>query len=127
MELKYQGVSVSLVEPGALRREIFDKAAKSAADEGLARDPDTRRIYLKALRDAQAAAAKQPGRRQGRRHRRQGGHRPPPGHPLLIGRDARALSFLRFLPDRLRNLLLLRTLGLGRAAFATTPEPLHQA
>ncbi|MEV7342870.1 SDR family NAD(P)-dependent oxidoreductase [Streptomyces sp. NPDC093544] len=130
MELRFQGVQVSLVEPGQLETEIFNKADKSAAEDGWAGSPEAQRRYAQALKDAQAASAKQKATAIDKAAavvfkaitaRR-------PATRYLIGQDARALSFLRILSDRRRDGLLLRTLGLSKGSFAIgRREPAHRA
>ncbi|MEU6374394.1 SDR family NAD(P)-dependent oxidoreductase [Streptomyces sp. NPDC046909] len=125
LELKFLGVDVVLVEPGALETEIFHKAEKSAADDGWTGEPEARQSYVKALGQAQAAAAKQkatPVEKAARTLTKAITARRPATR-YLIGQDARALSFLRILPDRFRDGLLLRTLGLSRASFPAVGEP----
>ncbi|SNX61928.1 NADP-dependent 3-hydroxy acid dehydrogenase YdfG [Streptomyces sp. TLI_55] len=127
LELKFLGVDVVLVEPGALETEIFHKADKAAADDGWAGDTEARQRYVKALGDAQAAAAKQKAtpveKAAGTLTKAITTRRPATRY--LIGQDARALSFLRILPDRFRDGLLLRTLGLSRASYPKPAESAH--
>ncbi|GGN59926.1 short-chain dehydrogenase [Streptomyces albiflavescens] len=129
MELRFQGVDVVLVEPGALETEIFTKAEKSAAEDGWTGGTEARRRYIKAVADAQAASAKQSAtaidKAAGTLVKAITARRPATRY--LIGQDARALSFLRVLPDRLRDTMLLRTLGLNRASFEATAESVHHA
>ena len=129
MELKFQGVDVTLVEPGALATEIFAKADKSAAEDGWTGGPDTVGRYTKALQDAQAAAAKQSNTAVEKAAatvvRAVTAGRPKTRY--TIGSDARALAFLSRLPDRTRDGLLLRTLGLGKDSFTSRPQSAHRA
>jgi len=121
MELRHQGVKVSLVEPGAMDTAIFATADKASADLGWAGSPETQHRYASALDAVRAAAARQPlgpvapavdavvraltARR--------------PGTLYTTGRDGRALALLRFLPDGLRDRLLLRAMGVRADAFKT--------
>ncbi|RMI41123.1 SDR family NAD(P)-dependent oxidoreductase [Streptomyces triticirhizae] len=119
MELRYQGVRVSLVEPGALETAIFDKADQAAAEAGWRGGPEAESCYRQALADGRAAAAKQSrtpadkaaatvvkavtARRPATRYR--------------VGSDARALAILRRLPDRLRDSILMSSVGLKKSSF----------
>jgi len=122
MELCHQGVKVSLVEPGAMDTAIFGTADKASADMGWAGSPETQHRYAGALDAVQAAAARQPlgpvapavnavvraltARR--------------PGTLYTTGRDGRALALLRFLPDGLRDRLMLRAMGVTAEVFRTS-------
>ena len=120
MELKHQGVGVTIVEPGALQTEIFAKAAARAAAEGWAGSEQTQRLYASALRASQEALA---------------GIKPAPvdglvrvivralsdGRPdtrYVVGRDAKQIVLLRRLPQGLRDRVLMRAVGLSAEAFA---------
>ncbi|MFF4346995.1 SDR family NAD(P)-dependent oxidoreductase [Streptomyces sp. NPDC001530] len=121
MELRHQGVQVSLVEPGAMDTAIFTTADKASADTGWAGSAETQHRYAAALDAVQAAAARQPlgpvapavnavvraltARR--------------PDNLYTTGRDGRALALLRFLPGGLRDRLLLRAMGVTAAVFRT--------
>lgn len=119
MELRHQGVRVSLVEPGAMDTAIFTTSDKASADMGWAGSPETRHRYAGALDAVQAAAARQPlgpvapavdaviraltARR--------------PDTLYTTGRDGRALALLRFLPTGTRDRLMLRAMGLRADSF----------
>ncbi|MER6423609.1 SDR family NAD(P)-dependent oxidoreductase [Streptomyces sp. NPDC001137] len=122
-ELHHQGVKVSLVEPGAMNTAIFATADKASAELGWAGSPQTHRHYARALDAVRATAARQTlgpvdpavnavvraltARR--------------PATLYTTGRDGRTLALLRFLPDGLRDRLLLRAMGVTAAAFTETP------
>lgn len=121
MELKHQGVGVTIVEPGMLRTEIFDKAAASAAADGYAGSETTQRLYapaMEAVREAMAGIEPAPvdgvvdvivkALSSGR-----------PAARYVVGRDARQIVLLRRLPQGLRDRLLMRGVGLRREAFTT--------
>jgi NAD(P)-dependent dehydrogenase (short-subunit alcohol dehydrogenase family) len=59
MELKHQGVGVTIIEPGAMQTAIFDKAAASAAADGYAGSAATRRLYARAVAALEEALANQ--------------------------------------------------------------------
>jgi NAD(P)-dependent dehydrogenase (short-subunit alcohol dehydrogenase family) len=122
MELRHQGVKVCLVEPGAMDTAIFATADKASADLGWVGSAETRHRYAGALDAVRTAAARQPlgpvapavnavvraltARR--------------PATLYTTGRDGRALALLRFLPDGLRDRLLLRAMGVTAEAFRTS-------
>jgi NAD(P)-dependent dehydrogenase (short-subunit alcohol dehydrogenase family) len=107
------GVRVALVEPGAMRTEIFAKAAVNQTADGYAGGEEMRRTYapvwaaVQERLDAQkpapvdatvkaivaALTARKPRTRR------------------VVGRDARVMSQLRRLPDRTRDKVIMRALG----------------
>jgi NAD(P)-dependent dehydrogenase (short-subunit alcohol dehydrogenase family) len=107
------GVRVALVEPGAMRTEIFAKAAASAAAAGWTGGEEMRRTYapvwaaVRERLDAQkpapvdatvkAVVAALTARR--------------PRPRRLVGRDARVMGLLRWLPERTRDRVIMRALG----------------
>ncbi|WP_052424902.1 SDR family NAD(P)-dependent oxidoreductase [Streptomyces fulvoviolaceus] len=125
MELRHQGVKVSLVEPGAMDTPIFATADKASAETGWAGSSETQQLYARALDAVRTTAARQTlgpvdpavtaivraltARR--------------PATLYTTGRDGRALALLRFLPDGVRERLLLRGMGVTAEAFAKTPVP----
>jgi NAD(P)-dependent dehydrogenase (short-subunit alcohol dehydrogenase family) len=123
MELKHQGVAVTIIEPGAMETAIFDKAAASAAADGYAGSEATQRLYAKALETVGELAANQ--------------QTSPvdgvvativkalssdsPDARYVVGRDASRLVMLRRFPQGLRDRLLMNTVGLKPEAFETRP------
>ncbi|MBM9510644.1 SDR family NAD(P)-dependent oxidoreductase [Actinacidiphila acididurans] len=120
LELRHQGVTVSLVEPGAMDTEIFERAEAAARADGLAGGPATERTYDRALTGARAALAAQKLRpvdpAVAAVHHALTARRPRARY--LVGPDARTLRVLRRLPRPVRDRLLLNALKLGPAAFA---------
>ena len=121
-ELRHQGVKVTLVEPGAMDTPIFATADKASTDLGWAGSPETRRHYARALDAVRTTAASQ-----------QLGPVAPavdavvraltarrPATLTTTGKDGRALALLRFLPDGLRDRLVLRAFGVTAEAFGGT-------
>jgi len=119
MELKHQGVAVTIVEPGAMETPIWDKAATRGAADGFAGSEATQRLYAPALAASAGAMA---------------GMKLAPvdgvaktvvkalssGRPdarYVVGRDAGQLVMLRRLPQGLRDRLLMSAVGLKREAF----------
>jgi NAD(P)-dependent dehydrogenase (short-subunit alcohol dehydrogenase family) len=113
MELRQFGVQVSLVEPGALQTEIFAKAGEAARAAGLRGSPAAQGLYAPMTAKVETATANmKPGpvdaavkqivkALTARR----------PATRTLAGRDARMFSALTVLPDRTRDRLVLRAVG----------------
>lgn len=123
MELRHQGVAVSLVLPGAMNTEIFAKADKAMADAGWVGSPATQHHYARALDDfRQAAARMKPGPVDPAVraiHKALTARRPDPYY--VCGRDARVLAALRRLPTGLRDRVLMRAVGLTPKTFTKEP------
>ena len=120
MELRHQGVAVSLVLPGAMNTEIFAKADKAMADAGWVGSPGTQHHYARAIADFQKAVARmKPGPVDpavDAIHKALTARRPNAYY--LSGRDARVFAALRRLPTGLRDRLLTRAVGLTPKSFA---------
>lgn len=115
-ELGLWDISVSLVEPSAMRTEIFNKAAIEGERDMNQIPQDSKARYLKILKALRSASAKQPvsepsvvvsaiihaltAKRPKTRY--------------LVGKGSRLVAFLRFLPDRLRDSLLLGQLSISK-------------
>jgi NAD(P)-dependent dehydrogenase (short-subunit alcohol dehydrogenase family) len=119
MELKHQGVGVTIIEPGAMQTAIFDKAAASGAADGYAGTEATRRLYAHAMEAAAGLAA-------GRKAAPVDGvvktvvkalSVRSPRSRYVVGRDAGQLVMLRRVPQGLRDRLLMNTVGLKPEAF----------
>ncbi|MFF4837468.1 SDR family NAD(P)-dependent oxidoreductase [Streptomyces sp. NPDC001315] len=124
-EVRHQGVKVALVEPGAMDTAIFATADAASAELGWTGAPETQRYYARALDAVRATAARQPlgpvapavdavvraltARR--------------PATLYTTGRDGRALALLRFLPDGVRDRVVLRAMGVTAKAFGDDPVP----
>jgi len=123
LELRPFGLEVSLVQPGAIATPIFDKSG-AEADALLERLPEERvRPYAPAIAAVRRLAAQQVARA-----------RPPetvaravlhaltarrPRTRYVVGADAWVeLALVRLLPDRWRDAVLARMLGLPRAGSA---------
>ncbi|WP_019071287.1 SDR family NAD(P)-dependent oxidoreductase [Streptomyces hokutonensis] len=122
-ELRHQGVKVTLVEPGAMDTPIFATADKASTDLGWAGSAKTQEHYARALDAVRATAARQ-----------QLGPVAPavdavvraltarrPATLTTTGRDGRALALLRFLPDGLRDRLVLKAFGVTADSFEDAP------
>jgi short-subunit dehydrogenase len=120
MELRHQGVTVSVVEPGATATEIFDKSARAGEADGYAGDPATQALYAPAIETTRAALERmKPSPVDGvvRAVTKALTARRPRSR-YLVGRDARAVSMLRKLPEGARDRALMSATGLRRDAFA---------
>jgi len=127
-ELAPFDVEVALVEPGAIRTAIFDKG-RALADEILAAMPDEGRRRYEPILGAviegftRMEAGAGPPEKVGRAIERALLDRRPRTR-ALVGADARGQAVLAaLLPDRARDALLARFLGLPRrGAWAEAPE-----
>ncbi len=118
MELRHQGIDVSLVVPGALDTEIFAKAAAAAEAAGPA-SAEAASVYAQATAAAtEAMAEMKPSPvdatvraiRTALTERR-------PKRRYTVGSDARQFELLAHLPAAVRERLIMRTLGIGPEAF----------
>lgn len=119
IELRHQGVRVALVEPGAMRTGIFDRAVRSGQADGLAGGPDVERFYARAVQAAAASVAASTlhpvdaavgAVRHAHTARR-------PRTRYLVGPDARTVRVARRLPTGVRDRALLSALELTPASF----------
>jgi NAD(P)-dependent dehydrogenase (short-subunit alcohol dehydrogenase family) len=114
-ELAPSGIEVVLIEPGAIATPIWSRGT-AAAEQLLAQLPAeaTRRYgpQLQAARDMAARAARTGLRPEAVAEvivKALAARRPRPRY--LVGRGARAVALLAYLPDRLRERLLARVAG----------------
>jgi NAD(P)-dependent dehydrogenase (short-subunit alcohol dehydrogenase family) len=119
MELRHQGIDVTIIEPGALETRIFEKAAEAGARDGYAGDEQSRRVYAKAIAaSAEALGGAEPApvaaavdaivkALTARR----------PASRRVVGNERRQVAVLRKLPERMRDRLLMSSLGVTKAAF----------
>ena len=122
MELKHQGVGVTIIEPGAMETPIFEKSAASGAADGYAGSEATRRLYAGALEAVSKRIAGQStspvdGVVKTVVKALSSGD---PDPRYVVGRDAGQLVMLRRFPQGLRDRLLMNNMGLTREAFETT-------
>jgi NAD(P)-dependent dehydrogenase (short-subunit alcohol dehydrogenase family) len=119
MELKHQGVGVTIIEPGAMETSIFDKAAASGAADGYAGSEATRRLYAGALEavsermEGQSASPVDGVVKTVVKALSSG----DPDPRYVVGRDAGQLVMLRHFPQGLSDRLLMNNMGLSREAF----------
>ncbi|HZQ49813.1 MAG TPA: SDR family NAD(P)-dependent oxidoreductase [Candidatus Dormibacteraeota bacterium] len=117
VELRPWSIPVSLIEPGAVKTPMWDKGLREA-DAWMAAPPAGADLYMGAARKARAVIGQ----------RAQKGiaadrvatavvHALTSSRPrsrYLVGADARIQSAIRLAPDRVRDLILARVLGLDR-------------
>jgi NAD(P)-dependent dehydrogenase (short-subunit alcohol dehydrogenase family) len=120
MELLYQDVDVTYIEPGALDTSFFGKSAATRSVHGYAGDADTQASYADAVsRVARAMSGTKPGRVATivkAVERALNASRPAPRY--VVGSSARAVTGLvRRLPTRTRDQAVLRTVNLRADAF----------
>lgn len=117
LELKPWGIEVSIVEPGAIKTPIWDKGI-SGADELLAQIPqDQRDLYHKVIATIRGFAVKTAGTAI-----------PPsavakavehaltsmrPKTRYVVGKDAKIQALINRLPDRWRDAVIYKFLGLS--------------
>jgi NAD(P)-dependent dehydrogenase (short-subunit alcohol dehydrogenase family) len=119
MELKHQGVKVTIIEPGAMETEIFEKAAAQAQADGFAGSEATQRLYEPAIAAATEAMSEirmAPVDRVVTTIANAISARNPKSR-YVVGRDASAVVMLSHLPEGLRDRLLMRSVGLKPGIF----------
>jgi NAD(P)-dependent dehydrogenase (short-subunit alcohol dehydrogenase family) len=119
-ELRPWGIHVALVEPGSIRTEIWGKGL-SKLDEDLARWPAAGlELYgdvipsMRRVTEQTAARAIPPDRVARAVEHALTASRPKTRY--VVGTDARAQAIVRRLPDRTRDSLVARTIGMPRKA-----------
>jgi NAD(P)-dependent dehydrogenase (short-subunit alcohol dehydrogenase family) len=123
MELRHQGISVSLVIPGALETEIFNKAAAAAEAAGPS-SPEAERVYAKAVEasaEKMAEMKASPVDATVKAIRTALTERSPKAR-YTAGSDARQLEILRHLPTGLRDRILMTTVGITSDAFEESDD-----
>jgi NAD(P)-dependent dehydrogenase (short-subunit alcohol dehydrogenase family) len=118
MELRPFGISVSLIEPGAIATGIWDKVRAALDMRNSEAAPDLRDLYAGLTSRIREEAARSAARAL-----------PPeavadavahaitaskPKTRYLVGRDAHAWRLLSLLPDRVKDWLILRALHGGK-------------
>ncbi len=128
METRRQGVTVAIVEPGAIRTEMTAKTKRRVDAEAAALPPDMEAIYgpmSRGLSEYIAAGTDKqelPPDRAARVILRAAQARRPRTR-YLIGTDARVMAALKWLlPDRWFDAFILRAIGEPRIAKGTRPD-----
>ncbi len=115
VELRPWGMSVCIVEPAAMQTRIFDKAAAAASQARQQMPRQAQQLYAPALAAVSKAIASQPMDAPdvvaATVAHALTARRPKTRYP--VGPGARLVVLLRLLPDRLRDSLLRRTLGIA--------------
>lgn len=120
MELKYQGVIVSYIEPGAVRTDFFGKSAQATREQGYAGNPRTLEIYAKAIAASAKGLAASPASSVSEvvDAMAEALTASQPAARYVVGRQARlGLRLLPKLPVGLRDRLLMSSLGLNSEVF----------
>jgi NAD(P)-dependent dehydrogenase (short-subunit alcohol dehydrogenase family) len=120
MELKYQGVGVSYVEPGAVTTAFFERSRAAARARKRVSDGPVEQIYERALDTAQRATAESPKSTPEEVARAivqaLTARRPSPRY--VVGRRTwLALRFLVRAPTSIRDRVVMASLGLDRTCF----------
>jgi NAD(P)-dependent dehydrogenase (short-subunit alcohol dehydrogenase family) len=119
MELRQQGIAVSLVVPGALETEIFAKAAAAAQAAGPA-SAEAERVYapvVQAAAERMADMKPKPVTATVEAIRAALTVRRPKAR-YTVGSDARQLELLRRLPTGLRDRAVMAAVGVTRTPSA---------
>lgn len=120
-ELRPWNIRVSIVEPGAMQTQIFKKSSEAAIRFRRQFPPQLVQLYADSLAAMAKASASQ--RMESPQIVAQAiAHALTARNPrtrYLVGRGTGMFGFLRFLPDRTRDGLLLRAMGLANAQAGT--------
>lgn len=119
MELRHQGVAVSIIAPGLLQTRLHEKSTEAARRDGYAGSEETRRIYLHAveLLERTLAGEKESPVEIAVEAIVKALTADRPASRYVVGSDARQLRILRFMPDRLRDRVLMWNRGLRPELF----------
>jgi NAD(P)-dependent dehydrogenase (short-subunit alcohol dehydrogenase family) len=123
LEVRPFGVEVSIVEPTPVETEIFVKATAAAERSRAGLDPTVRALYepgVKAVQNAIADGGSKPVDVVAVAvERALTARRPKTRYP--VGKQPRLVMGLRFVPDRMRDRLLARELGLSKLPSGNGP------
>lgn len=115
-ELLPWGIAVSIIEPGAMQTSIFEKSEKDARQARRQFSPQQQQLYAEGLTALSKSIASQhldsPDIAVAAITHALTANRPKTRY--LVGRGVSMIVRLRLLPDRLRDSLLLRFIGLPR-------------
>jgi NAD(P)-dependent dehydrogenase (short-subunit alcohol dehydrogenase family) len=127
LELQPWGISVSIIEPGAVATPIWEKAAKTAETMLRAVPPETFVLYaeaIEALKKAAAHAAKNAvdpvDVARAVEHALTASR---PRTRYVVGREAKIRAAMAlFVPDRVRDNLVAKSMHLPKTAPSTSPK-----
>lgn len=117
LELRHSGIQVSILEPGNVKTPIWDKAIAAAEEKANQASPEAERLYRAELEQMREASIimRDTGMPVERIVRAVlhalTARRPKTRYPLGV-QPRLAAFFFRFLPDRLCDKFILRSLGL---------------
>jgi NAD(P)-dependent dehydrogenase (short-subunit alcohol dehydrogenase family) len=127
LELAPWGISVSIVEPGAVATPIWEKAARTAAEMLGGVPPEALVLYgdaIEAVKNRAKRAEKgavDPGAVA--RIVEHALSSPKPRTRYVVGREAKIQAALALLaPDRVRDSLVAKSMGLPKAAPSAPPK-----
>ena len=117
VELRQWSIPVSLVEPGAVKTPIWDKGLREA-DKWMESPPWGAELYMEAAKSARKLIVRRAGAGvSAERVAAAVVHAltsPRPSTRYLVGSDAYIQAALRAAPDRVRDMILARVLGISR-------------
>ena len=127
LELAPWGISVSIVEPGAVATPIWEKSARTAAAMLSAAPPEALALYAEAIEAVKERAERAArGAVDPAEVARAVGHALTSAKPrtrYVVGREAKIQAALALLaPDRVRDSLVARSMGLPKAAPSAAPK-----
>jgi NAD(P)-dependent dehydrogenase (short-subunit alcohol dehydrogenase family) len=127
LELQPWGISVSIIEPGAVATPIWEKAAKNAEAMLSVVPPETFVLYaeaIEALKKTAANAAKNAVAPDAvARAVEHALASPKPKTRYVVGSEAKIRAAIaRFVPDRLRDNLVAKAMRLPKTAPSTPPK-----
>jgi len=112
LELRPFGISVSVLEPGAVRAEIWNKTRMAGEANRLNADPNVYKLYAPLMAFYKNLIATQPYLPPETvadcAHHAFTSKKPKPHY--LIGKDARQISLVKRLPQKLRDWALYKTI-----------------
>jgi hypothetical protein len=127
LELRHQGISVSLIVPGAMETEIFATAEAAGKSAGPS-SPEAERVYTKVVQTAAERMADMKlapvDATVNAIHRALTVRHPKAAY--TVGRDARQLALVRHLPRGVRDRALMGAVGVSRETFEEDPAKVNR-
>ncbi len=127
LELAPWGISVSIVEPGAVATPIWEKAAKTAEAMVRAAPPETLVLYAEAIQAVRNTAAREAKNAVApvdvARVVEHALTAAKPRTRYVVGREAKIRAAMAlFVPDRVRDNLVVKAMGLPKTAPSAPPK-----